>query len=259
MRQLERRETNGVVYFRSARIDLPHGFSTRAGGVSSAPHLATMNMGRNLGDDPAAVDQNYRRFCAALEVDPATVVYTKQIHSADVLEVGAADAGKTYECDGFVTRERGVALTVRTADCVPILFASPNGVIGACHAGWRGTVAGIQRETVRKMEALGAKAEDIRCAVGAAIRVCCYEVGGDFVEAVAASPCGEVCSKYIVYKDGRPHADLVGMNIELLRLCGIREENIAVSGDCTCCRPDIYFSHRASKGKRGVMCALISL
>ena len=150
---------------------------------------------------------------------------------------------------------------MRTADCVPILFWSPDGVIGACHAGWRGTVAGIQQITVRKMAERGAKPEDIRCAVGASIRFCCYEVGEDFVGAIVASPCGGVCGKYVYPPEGggKPHADLVGMNVELLKLAGVREENIAVSGDCTCCKPDVYFSHRASGGKRGVMAAIIEM
>ena len=81
MKKLERSEKNGVVWYGDPDIKCPHGFSTRAGGVSLPPHLASMNMGRNLGDDPAAVDENYRRFCGVIGVDPACVVYTKQIHS----------------------------------------------------------------------------------------------------------------------------------------------------------------------------------
>ncbi|MBQ7160985.1 MAG: peptidoglycan editing factor PgeF [Clostridia bacterium] len=259
MKRLERHEKDGVVWFADGDIRCVHGFSTRLGGVSEPEHLASMNMGRNLGDDPAAVDENYRRFCAAIGSDPARVVYTKQIHSATVLTVGASNAGATYECDGFVTREKGVALTVRTADCVPILFWSPDGVVGACHAGWRGTVAGIQRITVERMAELGADPAGIRAAVGASIRGCCYEVGDDFVEAVAASPYGGICLDFIGQKDGRPHADLLGMNVALLAGAGVPEEHIAVSDYCTCCKPDLFFSHRASKGKRGVMCALIEL
>ncbi len=259
MRNLERIEKNGLVFYRSPMIGVPHGFSTRTGGVSLPPHLASLNLGRNLGDDPAAVEENYRRFCGAVGVDPRGMVYTRQIHSATVLTVGAADAGAAYECDGFVTREKGIVLSVRTADCVPILFWSPAGVIGACHAGWRGTVAGIQRVTVAKMTALGADPPSVYAAVGAAIRKCCYEVGPDFVDAVAASPCGEVCGEYISYAGGKPHADLVGMNIALLCAAGIPEDHLSVSGDCTCCRPDVFFSHRASQGKRGVMAAVIGM
>ena len=259
MQNLEKIEKNGLVFYRSPRIGAPHGFSTRTGGVSIPSHLFSLNLGRNLGDDPRAVDENYRRFCSAVGVDPASVVYTKQIHSASVLTVGAADAGATYECDGFVTKEKGVTLSVRTADCVPILFWSPDGAIGACHAGWRGTVAGIQRVTLEKMADLGADVSKIRAAIGAAIHACCYEVGPDFVDAVASSPFGEICSGFITSEEGSYHADLIGMNIALLTGAGVREENIAVSSECTCCRPDVFFSHRASHGKRGVMAAMIGL
>ncbi len=259
MQGLEKIEKNGLTYYRSPQIGVPHGFSTRLGGVSLPLHLASMNMGRNLGDDPAAVDENYRRFCAVLGVGLETVVYTKQIHSASVLAVGRADIGGVYECDGFVTREHGVTLSVRTADCVPVVFWSPEGVAGVCHAGWRGTVAGIQQATVEKMKELGANPENLFVAVGAAIGKCCYEVGDDFVSEVRRSPCGGICVKYIDFSGEKPHADLIGMNLELLRRAGVKDENIAVSGECTCCRPDLFFSHRASMGKRGVMAAMISL
>ena len=155
-KDLERREKDGVVWYVSPDIKAPHGFSTRLGGVSVIPHLAAMNLGRKLGDDPDAVEENYRRFCAAAGIDKNALVYTDQVHSPDVVTVTAADAGRVITCDGLVTRSPGTAVSVRTADCVPILFWSPAGVIGACHAGWRGTVSGVQINTVRAMEALGA-------------------------------------------------------------------------------------------------------
>ena len=259
MRELTAAEKNGALYYFDKSIKTPHGFSTRSGGVSTRPHLAAMNMGRNLDDDPAAVEENYRRFCAIIGVDPATVVYTKQIHSADVVTVGAADAGKTFTCDALVTAEPGAAVSVRTADCVPILMWSPCGVAAACHAGWRGTVAGIQQNTVRRMAELGAPPESVFCAVGTAIRACCYEVGEDFAAEVARQAGEDVAERFIDREGGSLHADIVGMNVELLLRAGIPPENIAVSGECTCCRPDVFFSHRASGGKRGVMAAIISL
>lgn len=260
MKDLIKNEIDGAVFYTSSDICTAHGFSTRSGGVSRPVHLATMNLGRNLGDDPASVDENYRRFCRCIGVDPESVVYTDQVHSADVVTVGAEDAGKSFTCDGFVTAERGITLSVRTADCVPILFWHPRGVIGACHAGWRGTVAHIQRETVRKMCELGADVDGIRCAVGAAIRLCCYEVGEDFVDAVRQTAGDELCDRFIARgKWEKPHADIVGMNVALLLEAGLKADNISVCGECTCCRPDVFFSHRASGGKRGVMAAMISL
>lgn len=246
---------NGVIYFRSDKISVPHGFSTRLGGVSKEPHLAEMNLGRNLGDDPSAVEENYRRMAEAIGFGADSIVFTNQIHSAAVLTVGNEDIGKTYDCDGFVTAERGVTLAVRTADCVPILFCDHKaGVIGAVHAGWRGTVDKIQQNCIRAMCELGASPENICAAIGACIHKCCYKVGEDFYEALCRKLGKEMTDRYV---SEDMYADLVGLNVELLNEAGVID--ITASEDCTCCKSELYFSHRASKGKRGVMSAFISL
>ncbi len=251
---------NGVIYFRSDKIKAPHGFSTRLGGVSTIPHLSQMNLGKNLGDDPALVEENYRRMGRAVGFDSNTVVFTNQIHSSTVLEVTKKDVGKTYDCDGFVTKEEGVTLAVRTADCVPILFYdSENCVAGAVHAGWRGTVNGIQQNAIAKMISLGANADKIHCAIGACIRKCCYRVGDDFINEVIRLQGKDFAQSFIEYRDNVPYADLVAMNVKLICDKGVAKENIDISPDCTCCDPQLYFSHRASGGKRGVMSAFISL
>lgn len=255
-----REENNrGVVYFRSSGITTPHGFSTRLGGVSEAPHLASMNLGRSLGDSPDAVDENYRRMGEAIGFDPHSIVYTNQIHSNIVRRVGAADIGSTYDCDGFVTNERNVTLAVRTADCVPILLYDDIGVIGAVHAGWRGTAGRIQCNAVMQMCALGASPGNIKAAIGACIHKCCYEVGSDFCKSLNELLGPELASRHIEERAGAVYCDLVSLNIELLISAGIRKENITASDDCTCCQSELYFSHRASKGKRGVMSAFILL
>jgi len=259
-----------VIFYKSPQIAVPHGFSTRFGGVSTPPHLASMNLGRNLDDDPEAVRENYLRICRATGTPSSGLVYTKQIHSAIVEYVTEGDRGKTFECDALVTDRPGVTLSVRTADCVPILFWAPldpadsgepmgDGVVGACHAGWRGTVARIQQNTLGRMAALGAEVKSIRCAIGAAINFCCYAVGEDFRDAVRDALGSEMTDRFVRMHKGQFHADLIAMNYALLLESGVRAENIAVSRDCTCCQPDKFFSHRASQGKRGVMAALISL
>ena len=259
-----------TVFFTSPDIKVPHGFSTRMGGVSTPPHLASMNLGWNLDDNTQSVRENYRRISAAAGTPQSGLVYMKQIHSATVEYVTEADRGKTLECDALVTDRPGVTLSVRTADCVPILFWAPvsdkgsgepmpEGVVGACHAGWRGTVARIQQNTLGRMVALGAEIKDIRCAVGAAIHSCCYEVGSDFRAAVADALGEEAAARFVYEENGVLRADLIAMNVALLLECGILPDNIAVSSRCTCCESDLFFSHRASKGRRGVMAALISL
>ena len=246
---------DGVIYFRSDKISVPHGFSTRLGGVSKEPHLAEMNLGKNLGDDPKAVEENYRRMAEAVGFEADSIVFTNQIHSATVLTVGKADIGKTYDCDGFVTNEKNVTLAVRTADCVPILFYDDKAkVIGAVHAGWRGTVDRIQQNCVRAMCGLGASAENITVLIGACIHKCCYKVGEDFYNTLCQKLGRDMTDRYV---SADMYADLVGLNEELLSEVGVK--NITASPDCTCCKSELYFSHRASKGKRGVMSAFICL
>lgn len=246
---------NGVIFFKSDSIPVFHGFSTRFGGVSEVPHLAQMNLGKNLGDDPLAVEENYRRIADAIGFDMNSIVFTNQIHSATVLNVGKADIGKTYDCDGFVTNQRGVTLAVRSADCVPILFyESKAQVIGAVHAGWRGTVDRIQQNCVKEMCLLGADPQNIQVAIGACIHKCCYKVGEDFYNTLCEKLGREMTDRHV---SSKMYADLVGLNIELLGEVGVMD--ITASEDCTCCKSDLYFSHRATKGKRGVMSAFISL
>ncbi|MBR6514668.1 MAG: peptidoglycan editing factor PgeF [Clostridia bacterium] len=251
------KQTNhkGVIYFKSEKIRVSHGFSTRLGGVSKEPHLAEMNLGKNLGDDPASVEENYRRMASAIGFENGSIVFTNQIHSNIVLTVGKADIGKVYDCDGFVTKEKGVTLAVRSADCVPILFYDDKArVIGAVHAGWRGTVDRIQQNCVRAMCELGATPEGITVLIGACIHKCCYKVGEDFCNTLYERLGRELTDRYV---SPDMYADLVGLNRELLEEMGVRD--ITASPDCTCCKSDLYFSHRASKGKRGVMSAFISL
>ncbi len=190
------------------------------------------------------------------------LVRSKQIHSTNVKVVTRADAGSFFEdCDGFVTKETGVVLCVKVADCAPILlYDGKNKVIGALHAGWKGSCRGIAKEGVRAMESLGARPENIKAAIGACIHSCCYEVGQDFLSTVIACMGREAAMEYVKYKeDTRLYADIVGMNCRYLQNCGVKKENISVCDYCTCCHPELFFSHRYSHGLRGTMCAVISL
>ena len=249
---------NGVTLLKSDKISVPHGFSTRHGGVSTLPHLASLNLGFNCGDDRANVMENYRRLTSAVGVN-TDFIRAAQIHSATVLTVDNAfladyDFHTPPECDGFVTALRDVSLTVRTADCVPVLAHDPvSGVIGAFHAGWRGAVGGILAAGVSAMEKLGAEVQNIRVTVGPCIAPCCFEVGEDFIAAYTEVLGSDFASRFIV---GR-YADLPGTCLALLKEAGILAENIDISGECTCCNQDKFFSHRGSGGKRGLMAAVI--
>lgn len=256
---------NGVSLFRSDLITFPHAFATRLGGVSTLPHTASLNLAFGRGDEDATVLANLARFTEAAGV-PGDVISFPQIHSACVRTVGSADRGLGYfcsaedACDGYVTADEGVSIGVKTADCVPILLADEEaGVVGALHAGWRGTVAGITREGVAKMTVLGADPARIKAAIGPSIGVCCYAVGEDFCRAVAESPCAELCLPHIHRGGDQPAADLPAMNAAILRAAGVRDENIDLARLCTCCRTDLFYSHRASGGLRGTMLNLIAI
>jgi polyphenol oxidase len=118
--------------------------TTRAGGVSAAP-FDSLNLGRSAGDDPAAVDENRRRFETALGV-PAR--YLSQVHGTRVARLTHADTS-SREADASITTEPGVACTMMVADCLPVLFAAPQARgVGAAHAGWRGLAGGVLEATV---------------------------------------------------------------------------------------------------------------
>ena len=186
------------------------------------------------------------------------------MHGNTVRRVTGADAHKLftpvpYEADGLVTDEPGVALVIFTADCIPILLHDPvRGAVGAVHAGWRGTVADIAGEGVRKMVSeFGCDPADIRAAIGPGISRCCFETGAEVPEAVlGVLPDG---GRFIAdgAKEGKFMVDLKGVNRALLMRAGVLPENIAESDECTMCSHDKYWSHRFTKGARGSQASLI--
>ena len=256
-------EREGVSYYRAPNLVFPNGFSTRLGGVSTEAHLKSLNLAYGRGDRDAVVEENQRRFFHALfgVQDLSQAARCEQIHSAEIVY---ADKGGVYpQGDGFFTDLPGVILTVKIADCVPILLSDPKKrVIAALHAGWRGTVLGIARKGVEAMCSLGSDPKDIQVAIGASIRPCCYEVREDFYQAVKAS-CGESFAKrFVILRDetaGTFSADVCGMNLAILQDAGVKDEHIMISPLCTSCHSDLFFSHRASKGNRGTMMAAIML
>ena len=153
-----------------------------------------------------------------------------------------------YDADGAVTDLPGVYLTTTHGDCVPIWVCDPvKGVIGLAHAGWRGTLSGIAGNLVRAMtRTCGSDPADLRAAVGPGIGACCFEVGPEVTEAFTDRyPWTE---EYIyAYPGARPHLDLKGVNAELLTLEGVTQ--IEISPRCTCCEPDLFWSHRRSADK----------
>ena len=261
----EHRHPNGVVFQTAPVIPYPHGFSTRFGGVSTG-RLAALNLGEHRGDDPERVRENYRRFGEAAGFDPARMVFTRQVHETTVRTVTGADRHTLmtevpYAADGIVTAEPGLALVCFTADCVPVLLAdAAHGVVAAVHCGWRSSVGDILKNTLDAMAALGAAPSDTTAAIGPSIGFCCFEVGPEVVEAAEAYLGGDTAG--LVRQGEQPgkyYLDLRGANARRLVQLGLDPAHIAVSDECTMCRPDKYWSHRVVGQQRGSMAAAIMI
>lgn len=254
----------GAAYLTAPNIAARHAFSTRLGGVSTGV-LESLNLSVRRGDTPENVRENWRRLGAAAGLDLTRAVYAQQVHSAEVRIAHAADAQPPereprFACDGFVTNEPGVPLAVFMADCLPVLLHDPAaGVIGAVHCGWRGSVADILGAAVAQMCALGAHPADIRAAIGPGIGACCFEVGPEVVAAAEALLHAPLGARARPRADGKALLDLKGVNARRLVQLGVPAGQITVSDACTMCRPDVFWSHRATDGRRGVQAAVITL
>ncbi len=268
--QIIEHNTNGVPYLTAdgfqAAGGAVHGFSTRLGGVSEGIY-ASLNLGTNRGDDPDRVRENFRRFCAAIGADPAGLVFSSQIHGDQVRSVTAADLGKgldrpvDYDADALITDVPGAVLTVFSADCLPILLYDPvRRAVGAVHAGWRGTALGIVERAVERMcLCYGCRPEDLLAAIGPGISKCCFETHEDVPNAMTEAMGASALQFIEVLPTGKFHIDLKGMNARRLEHAGLTAEHIAVSGECTMCLPDKYWSHRATHGERGSQAAMIAV
>ena len=175
-----------------------------------------------------------------------------QVHGADVATV--REGGHVEDHDGVVTATRGVLLTVVAADCALVLLADPDaGVVGACHSGWRGTVAGVTRHTIRAMEAEGARAERLLTWLAPCISAEAFEVG----EEVAAQFRPEVVHRRPEWL--RPHIDLRAELRAQLAEAGVTPGRIGVAAGCTLREPDRFYSYRAEGGTQGRMIGFIGL
>jgi len=222
---------------------IAHGFFTRAGGASQGIY-ASLNCGLGSRDDAAAVSENRSRVAARLGA--AHLVSAHQVHGTLALTVESAwPERERPRADAMVTRVRGLAIGVLTADCAPVLLADPEaGVIAAAHAGWRGALAGILESAIAAMEALGAQRERIRAAVGPCIGQPAYEVGEEFERAFLGQD--HANRRFFARPAGaKPHFDLAAFVAHRLGLAGLG--NTAVLGHCTYTRGEDFFSYRRSR------------
>ena len=247
-------------YLTAEGISVPHCFTTRVGGVSIGA-LDSLNLGMHRGDPPENVAENYRILSEAIGFDPENLVLTRQIHSDIVRVVDRSchlgvDHHAYPDCDALVTNDPGTALVVFTADCTPILLEDPvTGAVGAVHAGWRGTAAAIAGKTVEAMAAhFGTDPKNICASIGPNAGVCHFETDADVPNAMLEA-FGEDVKAYIHPKDNKYYVNLKEINALVLRRAGV--ENITVSEACTMCRPDLFWSHRITKGQRGAQGGII--
>lgn len=244
-----------------------HCFTTRIGGVSKGIY-ESLNLSFTRGDEDAAVRENFRRLAGAMETDVSKFVFTDQTHTTNVRRVTAEDAGKGIvkerdytDIDGLITNEPGLVLSTFYADCVPLYFVDPvHRAIGMSHSGWKGTVGKMGAATITAMKReFGTEAKDLVCAIGPSICQDCYEVSEDVADAFKEAFPGHADEILLDKKNGKYQLDLWRANEIVLTEAGVLKEKIAVTSICTCCNPDLLFSHRASHGKRGNLGAFIYL
>lgn len=255
--------SNGLVYYQfdqwHAGNHLTHGVFTRLGGVSQAP-WGTLNLGGTVGDEPDAVRENHRRMYAALALDAARACTVWQVHSADTVVVRGPVTHRRWlaRADGMVTDQPGVPLTMRFADCTPILLYDPvRHVIGIAHAGWRGTVLGAGVSTLEALRAaFGSRPQDVEAGIGPSIGPERYQVGEEVVAAVRET-FGHVDGLIRRADDGSAYLDLWAANRLALERAGV--EQIEVAGICTATHTQEFYSHRAEAGRTGRFGAVIAL
>ncbi len=304
----------GLEWLECTRISrmswLVHAFGTRRGGVSKIPAKG-LNLGLFQSDLPASAKESRRLLLKALRVERFHLASLRQIHSAEIWQVVQgttekpeyrpaglpASAKRAHgleqgeaSCagagDALLTDRAGVLLSVRSADCVPVLLADPKRrAVAAVHAGWRGALEGCLEKTVGEMRRVfGSRPRDLVAAIGPSIRVCCYEVGEEiwdkfhsrFTESEqffrgGPQASGSIGERHpLLFLTEQPpgrtqfnqptvHLDLVAVSRAQLRSAGVPRTNVEVAEFCTACRTDLFFSHRKEKSPTGRMMSVIGI
>ena len=263
------RHDNGVELLQSPLLrdcEVTHAFSTRIGGVSPAP-FDTLNLGSLAKsteadddlDDNTNVAENYRRFREAIGATKKIRVASKQMHGRAVWQPasGAIKPDDVPEADAIVSGDPRQLLTIRTADCLPVLFATPDGGhVAAAHAGWRGLVAGVLPATIEAIcEQSGAKPRDLLAAIGPGIGGEAYEVGPEVANAFHEA--GLVSAVRLDFGP-RPHVDLRAAAVVQLADAGLVPDRIDTSEACTFRESERFFSYRRDGKRSGRHASVIS-
>lgn len=242
-------------------------FSARYGGESVVPYQS-LNLGLHVGDNLQTVRNNRQKWLAALRTSGQPCC-AEQVHGTEVVSVDASQAGRglfDYSdalpgIDGMLTDQPGLPLLTFYADCIPVyLFDPRQQVIGLVHSGWKGTVGRISARAVEKMvQDYGCKPANILAIIGPGIGRCCYEVDAAVAEPIRKEFTEVSQLLYPKIQEDRWDLDLKQAVHQTLVEAGLSDLSIEDTGICTCCRRDIYYSHRGEQGRCGRMGALIEL
>ncbi len=240
--------------------NLAYAIFTRQGGISRDV-FQSLNLSVSVGDDPQAVHKNFRQACRIVNTTPNQTVSCYLIHSADILTINRANRQPIMgQADGLITGEPDIYLAMRFGDCTPLIFFDPiKGAVGLTHAGWRGTMQNAAGATIREMvNQLACRPKDIITVIGPAIGPCCYEVGPN-VMAAAAKAFDDPDTLFSRRKgrQKRAYFDMWEANRRQLAASGVKQ--IIQSGLCTACHTELFFSHRAEKGRTGRFGVIIGL
>jgi polyphenol oxidase len=224
---------------------LSHGWTTRQ-----------LELGGGAHQDRTAWD----RLAAAAGVSPAQLVRLRQVHGAEVFIAQEVVPVERPEADIVLTSRFDLAVAVQVADCAPVLLASRSGdVVGAAHAGWRGTAANVSGVAVHAFRhRFGVDAESLAAAIGPSIGPCCYEVGEELIAAFSSRAWTEHdLERWFIRRAGRVFLDVWQANADQLQRAGIPPQQVHVSGLCTACHPDWFFSYRRDGAGTGRLAAFI--
>jgi YfiH family protein len=260
----------GIVTYRSLRLqalDIPHGFTTRLGGVSAPPYDSLDLSGSSPGAGAAnrdAIAENTRRLHRALNCNGHRQIAVRQVHGAAVHVAHGApsDLDPPVAADALVTSRPGLLLIIRVADCVPVLLSAPGGrSVAAVHAGWRGIIAGVLPAAVSALaSAASCPSAAIIAAIGPCLSVDYFEVGPEVAQAFTGAGLSQVLrpSLHASPANAKPHIDLRAAARAQLERAGIPAQSIDESDRCTYRDQAEFFSHRRDRGTTGRMAAAIA-
>lgn len=254
-------ERDGVKAVTYDSLNVTNGTSTRVGGVSPAP-WASLSLSTSTGDTLERVEENRQILGDALGMEIQSRI--KMDHGIQVVVLDSNSPASLPEADACITKDPNYSLCITTADCVPILFHCPEtGAVGLAHAGWKGTVNGIARETALAMKKnFGCPLDKLLAVQGPAIGFCCFEVGAEVAQEFQkrANERGWDESKLVKAipktKD-KFQVDLHRTNRFWLLEAGLQIANLSTCDLCTACNADLFYSHRRDQGQTGRMMTAI--